>query len=120
MPGAQHGLLIGDSGFLLLRFTQLEHATQAASVEQRQAELRADAERTRSPGAEIAQLHGLGTDVPRQGDSRIEIALGHANAGSGGMQPCFGLANVRPTFSQLRGQADGDLTRRLWHRCVCG
>lgn len=45
MPGAQHGLLVGDGRFLLLGFAQLQHAAQASAVEQRQAELRADTER---------------------------------------------------------------------------
>ncbi|MNC82247.1 hypothetical protein D3C75_1356850 [compost metagenome] len=64
MPGAQHRLLVGNGSFLLLCFAQIEYAAQASAVEQRQAELRADAERARAPGAEIAQLHRLRADVP--------------------------------------------------------
>ena len=42
MPGAQHGLLVSQSRFLLLGLAQVEHALQAATVEQRQAQRRAE------------------------------------------------------------------------------
>jgi hypothetical protein len=65
----------------------------------------------RAPGTEIAQLHGLRAEVAGQGDARIKIALGHADAGGGGVQARLGLADVRTAFGQLRRQADGDLQR---------
>ncbi|MCY1462863.1 hypothetical protein D9M71_806780 [compost metagenome] len=44
MPGAQHRLPIGQCRFLLLCFTQMQHAAQATAIEQRQAELWTDTE----------------------------------------------------------------------------
>ena len=95
-------MLVGDGCFLLLGFAQVQYAAQASAIEQRQAELRADTERARAPGAEIAEFHGLRTDVARQGNPWIEIAFGHTDARGRRMQAGFGLADVRAAFGQLR------------------
>ena len=63
-------------------------------------------------------MHGLGTEAARQGDTRVEVTLGHANAGGRRMQACFGLADVRAALCQLRRQANRNLALGLGHCAV--
>ncbi|MNG01299.1 hypothetical protein D3C84_842710 [compost metagenome] len=116
MPGAQHYLLIVQGSFLLLGLTQFEHATQASTLKDRQAQLGPDAETPRIPTAEIRQLHRLKTDIARQANARVEIGFGYTNAGRGGMQLGRGLKDVRATLGQLRRYANGKALLRRRHR----
>ena len=66
---------------------------------------RAHAEDAGAVGVQVAQLQRLQPDVARQGDARIEIALGHADRGHRGMQARLRLADVGTPLGQLAGQA---------------
>ena len=106
MPGAQYGLLVGNTRLLLAPFLQLQGPLQTSALEHRHAQARAEGKIARPPTAQIRQLQGLKTETARQGDPRIEIRLGHADRRSGCMQAGLGTTNVGAPLCQFTGQAD--------------
>ena len=105
VPGAEHGFLECQRCLLGLRLAQPQPAAQLAALEERDLQRRAHAEDAGAVGVQVAQLQRLQPDVARQGDARIEIALGHADRGHRGMQARLRLADVGTPLGQLAGQA---------------
>ena len=105
VPGAEHGFLECQRCLLGLRLAQPQPAAQLAALEEGNLQRRAHAEDAGAVGVQLAQLQRLQADVARQGDARIEIALGHADRGHRGMQAGLSLADVGTPLGQLAGQA---------------
>ncbi|MNH24407.1 hypothetical protein D3C79_843360 [compost metagenome] len=107
MPGTQHHLLVLQRRFLLLRLAQLEHALEAPAFKDRQAQLRANGKTAGTPVTEVRELQRLKAGAAGQANARVEVGLGHADAGRGGVQLRLGLTDVRAALGQFRRHAHG-------------
>ena len=68
------------------------------------------------PVAQAGQLQGFETEVAVERDARIEVRLGHADAGGSGVQARFGTTDVGAALGQFGRQADRHAARRTRNR----
>ena len=107
--GQQHGVLVHLQELFGARVLNLNVATHAAEIEQVPSERRAEAPHPRRRADQIADVLCGPANAAEEGELRVEIGGGDADAFCLGCQPALRGADVRPLPDKVAWNPDDDL-----------
>src|ERR1700757_3402980 len=93
----------------------MQRSLQAAALEDRHRDGRANNKLSRRPVGEAGELKTLETRAAIERYARIKVGFRHADRRCGRMQIRFGLPDIGSALHELRRKADRHLARQFRH-----